>query len=338
MKLSFYPHTIYLKDIFAIAAGSRKTTPAVMVEVEYNGIIGYGEASLPPYLEENQESVIKFLEKIRMDFFNDNSDIDFFLDAIQNTIPGNNAAKASLDIALHDLFGKMNNLSLHQMLGIKLKKNLITSFTIGISNPAELKTKIEAASAYKILKMKLGTDTDKEIISSVRKFTDKPIIVDVNQGWQDKYFALDMINCLSEKNVLLVEQPLPKENLKDAKWLFEKSPLPVIADEAVQEISDLEMIKDCYSGINVKLMKAGGIRNAYRMIKMARELNLKVMIGCMTETSCAISAASHLASLADWIDLDGAELISNDLFDGMKIIEGELIIPETPGIGVQKRI
>lgn len=338
MKLSYYPYTILLNDTFAISAGSRNSTPAVMVEVEQNGIIGYGEASLPPYLVENQESALNFLQKIRLDLHGDVSKIDFLLDIVENTSPGNNAAKAAVDIAIHDVSGKINNLSLHQMLGIQMKNNLITSYTIGISSLEELEKKIAQTSRYKILKIKLGSDRDKEIISSVRESTDKPIIVDVNQGWVDKTLALEMINWLSNKNVLLVEQPLPKENVNDAKWLMDRSPLPVIADEAIQVASDLEKIKDCYSGINIKLMKTGGIRNAYRMIKRARELNLKVMIGCMTETSCAISAASHLAPLADWIDLDGAELISNDLFEGMKIIDGELLIPESPGIGVKRKV
>ena len=145
-----------------------------------------------------------------------------------------------------------------------------------------------------------------------------------------------MISWLAEQNVVLIEQPLPKENFKDMKWLIEKSPLPIIADEAVQDINDLERIKDLYSGINIKLMKAGGIRSAHRMIQRAKELNLKIMLGCMTETSCAITAASHLSPLADWVDLDGAELISNDIFTGTKIKGGVLVIPNLPGLGVEK--
>ena len=337
MKLSYYPYTISLKDNFAISTGSRTATPAVMVEVEHNGFIGYGEASLPPYLEENQTSVIHFLERVKLDLSNDLSDIDLFLNDLDRLAVGNNAAKASVDIALHDLWGKLNNLPLHKLFEIQKKKNLFTSFTIGISSPDELERKIKSALQYKYLKIKLGANNDKEIISSVRNYTNEPLLIDVNQGWIDKYFALDMINWLSEKNVLLIEQPLPKNNLKDAGWLMERSPLPIIADEAVQEISDLEKIKECYSGVNVKLMKTGGIRNAFRMIKLAHELNLKVMIGCMTETSCAISAASHLSPLADWIDLDGAELISNDLFLGLKINDGEIVIPDLPGLGINKK-
>jgi L-Ala-D/L-Glu epimerase len=148
--------------------------------------------------------------------------------------------------------------------------------------------------------------------------------------------ALDMISWLADQNIIFVEQPLLKEKIEDTGWLTERSCLPIIADEAVQELSDLEKIKDIYSGVNIKLMKAGGIRQAYKMMQRAKELNLKIMLGCMTETSCAITAASHLAPLADWVDLDGAELISNDLFTGMKINKGRLIIPKSPGIGIKK--
>jgi L-alanine-DL-glutamate epimerase-like enolase superfamily enzyme len=184
--------------------------------------------------------------------------------------------------------------------------------------------------------VKLGSENDKEIISTIRQHTDKPLFIDVNQGWSDKYFALDMISWLADQNVILIEQPLPKENIRDSNWLIERSPLPIIADEAVQVLGDLEKIKDLYSGVNIKLMKAGGIRQAYRMMKEAKDLHLKIMIGCMTETSCAITAASHLSPLADWVDLDGVALISNDLFTGMLIKSGVVTIPNLPGLGVEK--
>ncbi len=182
----------------------------------------------------------------------------------------------------------------------------------------------------------MGTERDRSIIEIINSNTDKQLFVDINQGWEDEQFALDMITWLSEKNVELVEQPLRKEKIKEMKWLKERSPLPIIADEAVQSLDDLEFVKEAYSGINIKLMKAGGIRPALQMIQRAKELNLKIMIGCMTETSCAITAASHLSPLADWIDLDGAELISNDLFSGAKIDKGRVIIPDLPGLGIKK--
>jgi L-alanine-DL-glutamate epimerase-like enolase superfamily enzyme len=336
MKLSYYPYTLKLKQRFTISTHSRLTTPAVMVVIEHNGLTGYGEASLPPYLDENQQSVISFLNKVNLKKFKNLENLEPILQYIDEIDEGNNAAKAAVDIALHDLAGKMLDVPLYRFLNIKMKKDIYSSYTLGISDQESLQEKIRETSNFKYLNVKLGTIDDKKIIRTIRSLTDKSLYVDVNQGWSDKYFSLDMINWLKEQDVLLVEQPLPKENLKDASWLTERSPLPIIADEAVQSLNDLEKIKDVYSGLNIKLMKAGGINRAFQMIKKARELRLKVMIGCMTETSCAITAASHLSPLADWIDLDGAELISNDLFTGMKILDGKIIIPETPGLGIEK--
>jgi L-alanine-DL-glutamate epimerase-like enolase superfamily enzyme len=336
MKLYYYPYTIELKEQFTISINSRTTTPSVMLEVEHNGLTGYGEASLPPYLSEDQSSVISFLNKLSIEPFNNLTDINLILDYVDNISEGNNAAKASVDIALHDLLGKFLDVPLNKYLGIDRRNNIYSSYTIGISDLKKIKQKVDDASEFKFLKVKLGSENDKEIIAAIRTLTDKPLYIDVNQGWSDKYFALEMIGWLAEQNVVLVEQPLLKENFDDANWLNERSPLPIIADEAVQTINDLERIKHLYNGINIKLMKAGGIRQAFLMMQRAKELNLKIMLGCMTETSCAITAASHLAPLADWVDLDGAELISNDLFMGMKIKDGTLIIPDLPGLGVEK--
>ncbi len=336
MKLKYYPYTIILKEEFTLSVGSRRTTPAVMVEVEQNGLLGYGEASLPPYMSEDQSSVIHFFNKLNLESFNDPEDVNQILDYVDKIAEGNNAAKAAVDIALHDLLGKILDVPLHKYFGIERKGNIYSSYTIGISDLKRIKQKIDYASGFKFLKIKLGTENIKSTILAIRNFTDKPLYVDVNQGWSDKYFALDIIGWLAEQNVTLIEQPLPKENLEDENWLKEKSPLLIIADEAVQSLEDMEKIKDLYSGVNIKLMKAGGIRQSFQMMNRAKEMKLKIMLGCMTETSCAITAASHLSPLADWVDLDGAELISNDLFKGMKIVDGALIIPDLPGLGVEK--
>ena len=336
MNLKFYPYTINLKEEFKISVNSRTTTPAVMVEIELDEITGFGEASLPPYLKETENSVIDFLNKIDISQFSLMKNLDEILNYIDKVEADNNAAKSALDIALHDLFGKINNLPLYKYLEIKKREEIYTSYTFGISDESTIKSKIAAVRDYKFLKVKLGSEKDKSIIDLIYSLTDKKLFVDINQGWNDEYYALHMIYWLSEKNVLLVEQPLPKNKIKEMKWLNERSPLPIIADEAIQNLNDLEIYKDLYSGVNIKLMKAGGIRNAIKMIQRAKEFNMKIMIGCMTETSCAISAASHLSSLADWVDLDGAELISNDLFTGAKIVKGRIIIPDTAGLGIEK--
>ena len=336
MKLTYYPYTLQLKRRFTISINSRLTTPAVMVEIIHDGLVGYGEASLPPYLKEDQQSVIDFLEKVDLGKYSDPLQFDSILKDIDVIEKENSAAKAAIDIAIHDLFGKMKKTPLYRLLNVEKREDLYSSYTIGISDEESLQRKIEESAKFKFLKIKLGTNDDKQIIKSIRSLTDKPLLVDINQGWQNKHSALDIISYLNEQNVILVEQPFLKENLKDSEWLSERSPLPIIADEAVQGLDDLEKIKNIYSGVNIKLMKAGGINKAYQMICEAKKLNLKVMIGCMTETSCAITAASHLSPLADWIDLDGAEFISNDLFTGMRIIDGKIVIPENPGLGVQK--
>jgi L-alanine-DL-glutamate epimerase-like enolase superfamily enzyme len=307
-----------------------------MVEINHDGLTGYGEASLPPYLKEDQTSVLNFLNQVDLSQFTDPLQLDIILDYLNNCCDENYSAKAAVDIALHDLVGKILNVPLFKYLEINPEEKIYSSYTIGISEIEDLTLKIREASQFKFFKIKLGTENDREIIKRIRSITSVSLFVDVNQGWIDKYHALDMINWFKEKNIILVEQPLSKENLKDAAWLKERSPLPIIADEAVQRIDDLAKVSEAYSGVNIKLMKTGGISHAHSMIRTAKKMGLKVMIGCMTETSCAVTAASHLSPLADWVDLDGSELISNDLFSGMKIIEGRIEIPNRPGLGVNK--
>ena len=337
MKLKFYPYTIRLREEFTISFNSRITTPAVMVEIEDEDEIGYGEASLPPYLKESQKTVIDFLKKVNLSSFKYFNNLNEIVEYIFQVDKGNYAAKAAVDIALHDLIAKINNLPLYEYLNIKKAEDIFTSYTMGISDELTLRRKIVRAKDYKYLKIKLGSENDIPTIELLNSLTNQKLFVDINQGWNDEYFALDMINWLAKQNVLLVEQPLPKDKIKELKWLKERSPLPIIADEAVQSVEDLKSGGDLYSGINIKLMKSGGIIRSLQMMEKAKELNMKIMIGCMTETSCAITAASHLVPLANWVDLDGAELISNDLFTGMRLEKGRIVIPGIPGIGIRKK-
>lgn len=336
LKLSFKPYTLELKHVFTLATSSRTTTPVVLTEIDYNGIIGYGEASMPPYLGESHQTVSDFLAKIDLAKYENVFDLENILNDIDQIAPGNPAAKASVDIALHDLVGKLLNQPWYNIWGFDKEKTPYTSFTIGIDTPEVVRLKVKEAEEYKILKVKLGRETDKEMIETIRSVTDKPITVDVNQGWKDKNYALDMIHWLKERNILFVEQPMPKPQIDDMAWLTEKSPLPTIGDESVQRLQDVIEAHGVFSGINIKLMKCTGMREAHKMILMADALGMKVMLGCMTETSCAISAASHLSPMVDWADLDGALLIKNDVFDGTKIIDGKVTLMDRPGIGVIK--
>ncbi len=334
MKLTFKPYTLQLKHVFTIAINSRTTTPVMLTQIEHEGIIGYGEASMPPYLGESHETASSFLSKVNLNQFNDPFDLENILIYVDSVAEKNTAAKASIDIALHDLIGKLINKPWYSIWGFDKEKAPYTSFTIGIDTTEVIKQKVKEAEIYKILKIKLGGENDKGMIETILSLTDKPLTIDANQGWRDKHFALDMINWLNEKNIEFIEQPMPKNQIDDIAWLTEHSPLPIIGDESVQRIPDVIKAYGVFSGINIKLMKCTGLREAHKMLLLARSLGMKVMIGCMTETSCGISAASQLSPMVDWADLDGNLLIKNDPYEGTKVIDGKLVLNDKPGIGL----
>jgi L-alanine-DL-glutamate epimerase-like enolase superfamily enzyme len=337
MKLSYQPYTLDLKHVFTIATSSRTTTPVMLTTIEWEGIIGYGEASMPPYLGESHETVANFLSKVDLSQFNDPFDLDNILEYVDSIAAKNPAAKASVDIALHDLLGKIMNQPWYKIWGLDKNKTPLTTYTIGIDTPEVVRQKVKEADEYKVLKVKLGRETDKEMIETIRSVTDKPLTVDVNQGWKDKQFALEMIHWLKEKGIVFVEQPMPKEQIDDMAWLTEHSPLPTIGDESVQRLEDVRKAYGVYSGINVKLMKCTGMREAHKMFTLAKALGMRLMIGCMTETSCAIAAAAQLSPLVEWADLDGNLLISNDPYEGTKVIDGKITLFDRPGIGIIKK-
>lgn len=338
MILRFTPYTAELRHAFTIATASRTSTPGMLVEIEHDGVIGYGEASMPPYLGESQASAATFLARVELGRFPDPFQLEEILPAIDALAPGNTAAKAAVDIALHDWIGKKLGAPWHRIWGLDPAKAPVTSFTIGIDTPEVVRQKTREAAPYKIIKVKLGRDpaTDRALIDAIREVTDRPVTVDANQGWPDRAEALRMIEWLATRNVVFIEQPMPKENSADTAWLRERSPLPLIADESVQRLADVRRALGVFDGINIKLMKCTGLREAHKMITLARALGLKVMLGCMTETSCAISAAAQLSPLVDWADLDGALLIKNDLFAGTAIVDGKITLNHLPGIGVVK--
>jgi L-alanine-DL-glutamate epimerase-like enolase superfamily enzyme len=279
---------------------------------------------------------MKFLSLLNLSQFNDPFLLTDILEYLEGVMPGNSAAKASIDIALHDLIGKLVGEPFYRLFGLNPARTPLTSFTIGLDSPDIIKQKVAEAEPYKILKVKLGRDNDREMVEVIRSLTGKPLCVDVNQGWKDRGHALEMAHWLKEKGVLFLEQPMPKEMKDDIAWLTQNSPLPVIGDEAIQNVNDILNNRDVYSGINIKLMKCGGLNAAMKMINVAQAFGMKVMIGCMTETSCAVTAAAQLSPLADWCDLDGNLLISNDPFEGLTITDGKIILPQRPGIGVKK--
>lgn len=338
MELTFRPFDAQMRHVFTIANSSRTTTPIVLTEIAYDGYVGYGEAAMPPYLGESQASVIEFLKRVDLSQFKSPFEMQDILNYVDAITTNNTAAKASVDIALHDLVGKIMGQPWWKIWGFNAATTPNTSFTVGLDTEEVVKEKTREASPYKVIKVKLGRDeaTDKMMINTIRSVTNTTICVDANQGWKDKYYALDMINWLNERNVSMIEQPMSKYMLEETAWLSERSPLPIIADEACQRLTDVLKLKGVYHGINIKLMKCTGMREAREMVSLAKALHMKLMIGCMTETSCAVSAAAQLAPEMEWADLDGNLLIANDVFKGMTVVDGKVTLNEKPGIGIEK--
>ncbi|TFF40371.1 dipeptide epimerase [Mucilaginibacter psychrotolerans] len=334
MKLTYQPFELQLKHTFTIAKFSRTSTPVILLQVAHEGHTGYGEASMVPYMGESYETAHAFLAKVDAAEFKypfDYCAITAYLDSLA---PGNPAIKAGIDIALHDLDGKLQGRPCWELLGTDPAKMPVTSFTIGIDTKEVIIQKLKEAADFKIIKVKLGRDNDKEIIQTIRSITNVPLFVDANQGWTDRKQSLDLVYWLKEQGVVLIEQPMLKTDIDSNAWLTEHSPLPLIGDEAVQRLADVEKANGVYHGINIKLMKSAGMHEAKLMLDKARELGLKVMIGCMTETSCATLAAAALAPQCDFADLDGPFLTSNNPYQLPEFIDGKWVLSDKVGLGI----
>lgn len=338
IKLSHKSFDLQFKHPFTVSGYSRTKTPIVIVELEYNGVTGYGESTMPPYLGETQESVHAFLNKINLSKFSTPFELDEILDEIEQIESGNNAAKAGFDIALHDLICKLNGQNLSDYYAVPRTEPL-SSFTIGIDSPDMMAKKVDEAKelGFKILKIKLGSQNhDSEIMERIIEKWNGPFSIDANQGWNDKEKSLEFVHLLKEQGATFIEQPFHKEDFSSSAWLTERSPLPIIADESIKRLTDMATVNSCFHGINIKLMKSTGLREAFRMIVEARRLEMKVVTGCMAESSCAVTAMANFAPLADWVDLDGPFLITNDPFSGIKLKNGRLVISGLSGIGVSR--
>jgi L-alanine-DL-glutamate epimerase-like enolase superfamily enzyme len=335
MTLTYQPFELLLRHTFTIAKFSRTSTPVMLLQVEHEGQTGYGEASMVPYMGESYESANAFLSKVDARQFKYPFDFAEIIDYLDSIATGNPAIKAGIDIALHDLDGKLQQKPCWQLLGSDLSKMPQTSFTIGIDTPEVMIQKVRENPDCKIIKVKLGRDSDRELIKTIRSVTDLPLFVDANQGWTDLEQSLDLTHWLHEQGVLLIEQPMLKTDLDGNAWLTERSPIPIIGDESVQRLPDVEKAKGVYHGINIKLMKSAGMYEGHQMLLKARELGLKVMIGCMSETSCATLAAAALAPQCDWADLDGPFLISNNPYQLPEFVDGTWILNGDYGLGLR---
>lgn len=337
MKLSFEAVTLDLAHPFTLATSSRVSTPVVFTRVECDGLTGYGEGAMPPYLGESHASAVAFLQRIDLRGFSLATALDDVVSYVDSLADGHCAAKAAVDIALHDLHGKACGRALHDLWGLDRSAIPFTSYTIGICDPDTVRQRVRHATGFRMLKLKLGGEYDRETVSAVREVTDVPLCVDVNQGWTDRERALDAIAWLGDHGVVFVEQPLPAGAVDDTAWLRERSRVPIIGDESIRRLPDIAAARDVFTGVNIKLAKAGGLLEARRMIEAARRNGLRVLLGCMTESSCGISAASQLAPLADWADLDGALLLAADPFCGAQLVDGRVMPTTAPGIGAWPR-
>ncbi|MNK05749.1 L-Ala-D/L-Glu epimerase [compost metagenome] len=335
MKIAYNAYSLELKHPFSIAKFSRTSTPVMLIRLSYENIEGYGEASMVPYMGESVETAVAFLKKVDWNRFVHPFNFEEIINYLDSIEKGHPAIKAAIDIALNDINGKLLNKPCYEIYGADPSKMPVTSYTIGIDTAEVIKEKVADANGFKVLKIKLGRDNDKELINTIRSVSDLPLYVDANQGWTNKKHAIEMIYWLHDQGVQLIEQPMDKADLEGNAWLTGRSPIPILADEAVQRLSDLEGLRGAYHGINIKLMKSGGIYEGHQMILKAKSMGMKVLIGCMSETSCATQAGMALAPLCDWADLDGPWLTKNNPFTAPKMIEGKYQLSQLPGLGLE---
>jgi L-alanine-DL-glutamate epimerase-like enolase superfamily enzyme len=335
IEVNYKVKKLFLKHTWTIARNSSDFKNNVFVQIRHDGIDGIGEAAPNVRYHETPESTIETIEKafplIEKYGLWHFSDLGY---AIQSATDQQTAGKAALDIAMMDWVTKKLGVPLYQYLGLDQSKVPVTTFSIGIDSIEMIKQKVKEAAPYPILKIKVGKENDVEIIEAVRSVTDKPLRVDANEGWKDKHEALEKINWLEKMGVEFIEQPMPSEMLEETKWLRDHCNMPIVADEAVKSAADIPKLAQAYDGINIKLMKSAGIQEALRMIAMARSLGMKIMLGCMIESSVAIAAAAHISPLVDWVDLDGNLLLAEDPFQGHQVVDGKIVLNDQPGLGV----
>ncbi len=337
MQIDLIEFRLQLKHTFRIARDSgRDFVDVAIVRIQHSGIAGYGEASPSKYWGENIESVKAAFSELN---FNKYSDLSNYEDILKNIWSKNSPPRsllAAIEMAILDYVSKNRRQSVRQLLGISLNRNVRSSFTIGIADLYTIELKVQEAAKFPILKVKLGADNDIQIIEKIRSQTDKTIRVDANEGWT-KEEAVKKINWLESQNVEFVEQPLPASQNENMAWVKTRVNLPLFADESVKNSLDIPALVNSFDGINIKLMKCGGILEAISMIQLAKQFGMKVMAGCMTESSLAISAGVQFLPLLDFADLDGFELISNDPFTGLTMTDGYISINNNLGLGVSPK-
>lgn len=334
MNLKHWRKELQLAHTWTIARGSSNAVQVNLVQLtDADGNTGLGEASAIARYNESVETVDAFFQKVnpaQLSF----KDVPGSLRYLESVAPGNMAAKCALDIALVDGAAKLAGKAVYDYFGLGFREHHhITSFSIGIDKPDVIRKKVQDAAQYPILKLKVGVPGEKEIMAALREVSPtKTVRVDANEGWKTKEEALERIEWLArDPHIQYIEQPMPAaSNPKDLVWLKERSPLPILADEGYHHAADVEHCAECYHGVNVKLVKTGGVTPGFEALSAARKAGLKTMIGCMIETSVLISAAAHLAELCDFLDVDGNILTTNDPYVGVTAEKGILSFAKAP--------
>lgn len=343
MKLTWKRITAHTKYPFRIArAGGSVSDDDTLVEqivvsIEHAGVVGLGEAVPAPYYHQSLDSVEQTLEKAYPVLGDDPGDIDAIIDRLLERFDDQRATVAAIDAALHDWLGKRRGEPVWRILGLSPSKTPPTSMTVGIDTPEVTADKVKELHEFRVIKVKVGRDRDVETLKAIRAAAgDRKIRIDANCGWSPDN-AVERMRALLPFDLELIEQPVPTGQLNVVRELSGQSPIPIVADEDAVQPSDVERLADAYDGINVKLSKCGGIREGMRMIQLARQRGMKVMLGCMVETSLGISAIAQLGSLADFADLDGHLLLADDPFEGLVLRDGVVRPGDGPGLGVHAR-
>ena len=337
LNLSLTSFDLTFSESFAVSSNSRTSTECLFIELEQDGLKGYGQASFPPYLKEKREDNLMFIKGLNTERLASPFSIKEVHSYLDSLNPFCFPSKAAIDMALYDLEGKRKGLPVYKLLGIETGKKIYSSFTIGIGGDDHIRKKVREGENFKILKIKMGSDLKYNLhaLDLLRSLTDKPIGIDFNAAFRKKEPALELLLKLNEKGVVYAEQPFPAEMEDEQAWLKTKSPVEIFGDESFQTSSDLNKRHQLFHGVNVKLMKCGGIQKALEMHGLAKKLGLRTMLGCMSESALAITAAAHLSPLFDRIDLDGNLVINNDPFIGIKNSSGDISLSDEPGLGVE---
>ncbi|MCA9801813.1 MAG: dipeptide epimerase [Cyanobacteria bacterium HKST-UBA02] len=342
IELAYEPLTLTTTHPFGISYGTSSDTDNVLVRLTLGEHVGLGEAAPASYHGESQATVLAVLGEIKEASIlgDDPFAVASVMTAMDRLVAGHNSAKAAVEMALQDLCGKLAGQPLYKLLGLSGLPQPMTDFTIGIDSleMVEMKTKEALDQGFKMLKVKQGTTYDREIIETIRKVAGAiPLRVDANGAWTPKQ-AIAMSRFLAKHDVEFIEQPLPKfASVDDFRYVRQHSAVPIFADESVCRANDVARLAGAVDGVVVKLAKTGGISEALKVIHVARAYQMKIMFGCMIESSIGVTAAAHLSSLVDYLDLDGAMLLKNDPFDGAYYDDGYLRVKDEPGLGVRAR-